>query len=121
MTAEEFGDFDADDAWAEEPADPEQTAKYLHELREYLSACAGDELAAWDALSPQDQEIGTALAQRLLDTIANSPDSAPQDLHAAISFFEAQPEWDDLSPDAQEVGVALLDDVLAWGTRQGSM
>ena len=117
----EFGDFEADDAWADEPADPEQVAIRMHELRQYLTETDGQELADWDALSDDDKEIGTALMGRLLDAFANDESNAPQDLNAAIAYLSGQPEWDQLSPEAQQVGTALVDNILEWGTKQGSI
>lgn len=116
-----FGDYELDDAWADEPADPEQVAMWVHDLRQFLSESAGDELAAWDALSDADREVGTALATRLINALVTDADHAPQDLHAAIAYLSDQPEWDALSAEAQEVGVGLVDNVMAWLTRQGSV
>jgi hypothetical protein len=116
-----FGDFDPDDAWDNEPADPEQTAKRLHELREYLAVSDGQELAAWDALSDEDRAIGQELGARLIDAFVTDPDNAPQELNRAIAFLSGQPEWDDLSAEAQEVGVALVDNILSWLQGQGAM
>lgn len=46
MSDTTFGDFDEDDAFDLEPADPEQVARKLHELR----LLEGRETVDWDAL-----------------------------------------------------------------------
>lgn len=46
-----FGDFDPDDAVDHEPADPEQVAIRLHELRKR----EGFEVQAWQDLTPADR------------------------------------------------------------------
>ena len=57
-----FGDFDDDDAFGTEPADPEQVARYLHELRRD----DGFEFAGFDELDPADQLRLIAIIGRLL-------------------------------------------------------
>jgi hypothetical protein len=46
-----FGDFDPDDAFGTEPADPEQVARKLHRLRRD----EGFEIADWDDLADGDR------------------------------------------------------------------
>lgn len=116
-----FGDFELDDAADTERADPEQTAMRLHELRAYLAANSGEELAAWDALDVDERGVGEMLAGRLIDALLSDPASAPRDLHSAIAYLSGQPEWDDLDADVQQVGAGLVDDILAWLSRQGSL
>lgn len=121
MTDENFGDFDIDDAWADEPADPEQVAMRLHELRIYLEEAAGDDLAAWDALSEGERAVCITIGTRLIASAKDNPDSVPQDVHEAVIFFSQQPEWADLDDASRAVGVALMDDILMWFARQGSV
>lgn len=47
----DFGDFDDDDALDTEPADPEQVARRIHELRKR----EGFEVQAWDDLTAHDK------------------------------------------------------------------
>jgi hypothetical protein len=121
MSDEEFGDFEEADAYADEPADPEQVAIRMNELRAYLAEMAGEDLAAWDALTDEEKAIGIALGQSLIDVMTKDPANAPQGFHEALGYLQEQPEWDELSPEAQAVATALLDDLLAWLERQGAL
>ena len=57
-----FGDFEDDDAFDVEPADPEQVARKLHGwLRD-----DGLELADWDVLDLAEQTLRIIIAARLL-------------------------------------------------------
>ena len=121
MSDAEFGDWEADDSLATEPLDGEQTARKLHEDRGYLSALAGEELAAFDALSDEETEIAIALGDRLVGALAVGPHSAPEEFHDAVAFLSGEPEWGALSAEAQQVAVGLVDDIIAWARRQGAL
>jgi hypothetical protein len=58
----DFGDFDPDDAYDTEPADPEQVARKLHTLRH------GNDLEpdTWDELSDERRILLVLIAGRLL-------------------------------------------------------
>lgn len=51
MSDDTFGDFDDDDALDTAPADPEQVARRLHELRRR----EGFELVPWDELDADER------------------------------------------------------------------
>ncbi|MET0415645.1 MAG: hypothetical protein ABW022_06455 [Actinoplanes sp.] len=57
-----FGDFDPDDAYDREPADPEQVARKLHALR-HSEALEG---ASWEELTPAQQTLLVLIVARLL-------------------------------------------------------
>lgn len=61
-----FGDFDPDDAVATEPADPEQVARYLHELRRDRGF---DDGRRWHELAEADRTVLEAIAAALLDLL----------------------------------------------------
>lgn len=121
MSDESFGDWEADDSHDTEPADPEQVAVKVHELRGYLSALAGEELAAWDALDRDEREIAVALGDRLIKFLTTDQVHAAADFHDAVAFLSGQPEWGDLDADVQRVAVDMVDDILAWAKRQGAV
>lgn len=117
----DFGDWEPDDAFALEPLDAEQTARHMHELREYLAAMAGDELIAFDALSEDDRDLSVALGTRLVEFMVSDPDDAPWTFHETVAYFSDAPEWEALSQDARDVALGLIDDILAWAVRQGAL
>jgi len=121
MSDAEFGDWEQDDASDTEPADPEQVAVRVHELRGFLSALSGEELAAWDALDDDEEEIAIALADRLIHFLTDDQVHAAEDFHGAVAFLSGQPEWNDLDTDVQQVATGLVDDILAWLKRQGAV
>ena len=57
-----FGDFDDDDAADTEPADPEQVARKLHDLRRR----DGFEVQAWDDLTAGDRLALVAIVAAVL-------------------------------------------------------
>jgi hypothetical protein len=121
MSDESFGDWEADDSLDTEPLDGEQVARRVHEDRAYLSELAGDELAAFDALSDDEEGLAVALGDRLVEMLTRDPNSAPWEFHEAVAFFSGEPEWEALSPGAREVAVGLIDDILDWASRQGAL
>ena len=58
----DFGDFDEDDAFDNEPADPEQVAIKIHRLRRER----GLEGPAWEARTEEERAVLVAIAGRLL-------------------------------------------------------
>lgn len=58
----DFGDFDADDAFDKEPADPEQVARRLHVLRQREDM----EPVAWDDLAESDRAVRIMIVAVLL-------------------------------------------------------
>lgn len=58
-----FADFEVDDAFDTEPADPEQVARKLHRLRREQ----GRELVDWDTLPPSERAVLVHIITRLLD------------------------------------------------------
>lgn len=58
----DFGDFDEDDAFDNEPADPEQVARKIHELR----LREGFEIADWDRLPAVDRAVLIVIVEALL-------------------------------------------------------
>lgn len=121
MSEESFGDWEADDSLDTEPLDGEQVARRVHEDRAYLSELAGDELAAFEALSDDEEALAVALGDRLVGLLQRNPHSAPWEFHESVAFFSGEPEWEALSREAQEVAVGLIDDVLGWAHRQGAL
>jgi hypothetical protein len=63
-----FGDFDADDAYDPEPADPEQVARKLHRYR----LAEGLETVAWDDLDGAAQTVRVLILARLLAWLRRS-------------------------------------------------
>lgn len=116
-----FGDWEDDDALDHEPLDAEQTARKVHDTRAYLSALAGDELAAFDALSDDEEQLAIALGDRLVKMLERNPTGAPWEFHEAVAYFSNEPEWEDLSEDARQVATGLIDDILDWAKRQGAI
>ena len=58
----DFGDFEDDDAFDTEPADPEQVARKLHRIRrEY-----GQEVFAWEDLDDGGRAVRVAVVTLLL-------------------------------------------------------
>lgn len=60
--SDDFGDFDEDDAFGTEPADPEQVARRLHEMRRREDL----EDIDWDDLTPAQRGVLTTLMLVLL-------------------------------------------------------
>ena len=60
-----FGDFDPDDAFGTEPADPEQVARKLHEFRRQ----EGLEGSGWDGLTPAQRALLVLIIAKLLDLL----------------------------------------------------
>jgi len=58
----DFGDFDDDDAFAHEPADPEQVARKLHQLRRREALESHD----WDDLDLAEQTLLILVAAAVL-------------------------------------------------------
>lgn len=58
----DFGDFDTDDALDVEPADSEQVARRLHQIRRR----EGFEITAWDDLDPGERGALTMIVAVLL-------------------------------------------------------
>lgn len=61
--SDEFGDLDDDDVFGTEPADAEQVARRLHELRQR----EGFEITDWDTLTDSDRG---ALVQMIVVLLA---------------------------------------------------
>jgi hypothetical protein len=59
----DFGDFERDDAFDPAPADPEQVARKLHDLRRALEP----ELPTWTALDADEKAIRIRVVMRVLD------------------------------------------------------
>lgn len=57
----DFGDWDPDDSWDNEPADPEQVAIRLHRFRQ-----ENESLPQWDQLAQADRDRAIAVIVRLL-------------------------------------------------------
>lgn len=60
--SDDFGDFDEDDAFDNEPADPEQVARKIHEFR----LREGFEITDWNTLTAADRAALIAIAVALL-------------------------------------------------------
>ena len=58
----DFGDFELDDAYDPAPADPEQVARRLHQLRRR----DGFEISTWEELPPGDRAALVAIVATLL-------------------------------------------------------
>jgi hypothetical protein len=57
----DFGDWDADDSFDNEPADPEQVAIRLHKFRQENEA-----LPQWDQLTQEEKQRAIGVIVRLL-------------------------------------------------------
>lgn len=124
----DFGDFDDDDAFANEPPDPEQVTYKLHQLRIELDVlAAGHGLPTWDDLSGGEQDmalgIGALIVKYILDNEPEDAESLARTLHNARRFVATVPlpPWDDLDGDDKAVGIALMDIILGWLRRQGAL
>jgi len=60
----DFGDWDPDDAFANEPADPEQVAIFLHRLRRDEGLDDGKD---WDELNAMQQVLLILIVSKLFD------------------------------------------------------
>lgn len=60
----DFGDFDVDDAFDREPADPEQVAIFLHRLRREEGL---DDGLDWDELNSMQQVLLILIVSKVLD------------------------------------------------------
>jgi hypothetical protein len=59
----DFGDFDVEDAFDTEPADPEQVARRLHKFRHD----EGLEGVEWEDLTPQRRAVLVLIVTRLIE------------------------------------------------------
>lgn len=124
-----FGDWDDDDAYDRELADPEQVTYRLHELRVEVDALAGDlDLARWDDLDAPTRQLAAALGVTIVTYLAaQGPDVDPADvarhLHEARRFVATSrlAPWDQLDADDRAIGVALMTVIVGWLTRQGAL
>ena len=60
----DFGDWEEDDAFATEPADPEQVAIILHRLRRDEGL---DDGFAWEELTPAQRAVLIIVMSRFID------------------------------------------------------
>lgn len=121
MSDESFGDWEEGDSFDTEPADPEQVAAHVHELRGYLAALSGEELEQWESLTEAEFDVAVDLGDRLITFLSTDQVHAAEAFHEAVAFLSGQPDWKDLSADVQQVAVGIVDDVIAWLTRQGAL
>lgn len=49
-----------------QPPDPTVVARRLHEVRAWLAAEHGDDLAAWDALDPAARDVAVAIMRDVI-------------------------------------------------------
>lgn len=123
----DFGDWDDDDAFGTEPADPEQVTYKLHQLRLAIDDLVGShDLPLWDDLGPDAQEmamaIGRAIVQYILEHEPETGEELAKTLHEARRYVATSPlpPWEDLPADDRQVGIDLMQLILNWLTRQGA-
>lgn len=124
----DFGDFDDDDAYDVEPADPEQVAAKLHGLRVALDQLAGEQdLPRWVDLLPVERALAIGIAVAIVNWLTvnepDSPEDAARHLHNVRRFLPTStlPPWDELSEDERAVGIGLMAVLIAWLERQGAI
>jgi hypothetical protein len=122
-----FGDWEPDDSLDTEPPAPEQVAYKLHALRREIDALTGPEGLTWDQLTIQEQQLGVAIGQAIVNYIVMAdpdvPEDAARNLHNVRRFLASStlPPWEDLSPDDRRVGIALMELIINWLQRQGAL
>jgi hypothetical protein len=125
--ADEFGDFDDDDAFGVEPADPEQVAIKLHQLRREIDVITGRDPGQWEELTDDERELAQAISTVVIQWIASHPnpdaEGLARELHNVrvyLSHGLIEP-WDDLDPLQRELAVDLMAIILDWLRRQGAI
>jgi hypothetical protein len=124
----DFGDYEDDDAFDREPADPEQVSFRLHRLRIEVDALAGSEdLPTFDELEPESQALALSIGDAIVDYIRthepDRPDELARHLHEARRYVASSrlARWEDLPEDDRAVGVALMSLLIGWLARQGAL
>ena len=124
MTETFFGDFDVEDAYDTEPADPEQVARKLHSYRVLIEQLAGNEIAPYDELARRDLDDINFVGEAIVEFVG---DHEPNDEGLAQAIHEAgrerrigDDEWDDLPDDHKRFAVAIARLIGAWLIRQGA-
>lgn len=120
-----FGDYERDDAFDREPADPVQVAYKLHALREAVDLLAGGDLLSWDDLGTTEQAAAFAQGNGLVEWLRTHE---PEPVELARVVHEARrspgtpiPSWEALSDDERAIAIGLISIILAWLTRQGAI
>lgn len=124
----DFGDFDVEDAFDREPADPEQVSFRLHRLRNELDLLAGaSDLPTFDELEPDAQTMALAIGDAIVGWIATHDPDDPEDvaryLHEARRYVASSrlPRWEELAPDDRRVGIEIMALLISWLARQGAL
>lgn len=113
---------------AASPADPDQVARRLHELRQVLEDLAGPQLLAdWDDLPADDRTLGRSFGAAIVEWLTTTDPDTPErlarrlhDVRRAMSGGVVRP-WDALAADEQAVAVALMAAIIDWLTREGTL
>ena len=106
--------------------DDEQVARRLHELREYLDALVGRNVAPYDALTPAEQQLATSVGGVIVRWIAtHEPDdaeAAARSLHDVRRYWSrgALDAWDDLTEDERAIGIEVMRRIIEWLQREGT-
>src|SRR6188472_4053709 len=98
MTDTFFGDFDVEDAFDTEPADPIQVARKLHGYRVLVDKLAGGDLPAYDDLPRRDQDdinhVGEQIVQWTLDHEPDDGGNFAKAIHEAGRSRHGGKLWD---------------------------
>jgi hypothetical protein len=122
MTETFFGDFDLEDAYDTEPADPVQVARKLHGYRVILEQLAGRVLAPFDNIGDDERADLTFVGQRIVNFVHEHVvgDGLAEAIHEAGRERSGGPRWDDLSDEHRRFAIAFAMLIGAWLLRQGA-
>lgn len=127
VTGTFFGDFDVDDAYDTEPADPHQVARRLHLIRQRLERLVGRELDDYDDISADERGDLDFIAERIVDWVRTHDADAyePGDFARQLHEFGRERRgtddfWDRVAEDHQVLAVAIGRMIAEWLIRQGA-
>lgn len=123
MSDTQFGDWTPEDSYSPDSVpDPVYVTRRLHEARAFFAAMGGEQVAAWDDLTPDEKDVASALGEELTNhLIAKGRDGSALALHEARRFLGEQTEWKDLAADAQAIALALGDYIVQWLQTEGTV
>lgn len=115
MTASFFGDFDVEDAWDNEPAEPGQVARKLHGYRILLEQLAGRTLVPYDDIGDDERDELVLVGRRVVAYVhTHDPDN--------IGLAEAihGGDLDSLPEDHRRLAIAIAALISAWLLMEGA-
>jgi len=115
MTASFFGDFDVEDAWDNEPADPEQVARKLHGYRILLEHLAGRTLPPYDDIGYVERADLVLVGERVVAYV-HTHDPGDDGLAEAIHGADLA----SLPEDHKRLALAIAALITAWLQMEGA-